>query len=55
MSASAGCGTSAVLLFSLESMNDGVDVDGDVEVCVVRMRVREGVAVLGWCWSLGSE
>ena len=32
MSASAGCGTCAGLLFSLGSMNDGVDVHGDVEV-----------------------
>ncbi len=31
MSALAGGGTCAGLLLSLESMNDGFDVDGDVE------------------------
>ena len=56
MSASAGCGTSAVLLFNVGGMNDGGDVDGDVEVCGFRLGVREGEAVVGWCLiRFGSE
>ena len=57
MSALAGCGTGAVLLFNV-GMNDGVDMDGDVEVCGFRLEVREGeiVLVVGWCLiRFGSE
>ena len=38
MSASARCGTCAGLAFGQGSMNEGVDVNGDVEVHVVRLR-----------------
>ena len=55
MSASAGCGTCAGLAFGQGSMNEGVDVNGDVEVCVVRLRGREDVAVNGWWNRFGSE
>ena len=56
MSASTMCGAGAVFVFGLGGMNEGVDENGDVEVCVVRLRVREGVAVIGW-WlgGFGSE
>ena len=45
MSALAGCGTGAVLLFNV-GMNDGVDMDGDVEVCGFRLGVREGECLI---------
>ena len=51
MSASAGCGTSAVLLFNVGGMNDGVDVDWDVEVGGFRLGVREGECLI----RFGSE
>ena len=55
MSASAGCGTCAGLLFSLGSMNHGVDVHGDVDVHVLILRGREHVAVIGWRIRFASE
>ena len=51
MSASAGCGTSAVLLFNVGGMNDGVDVDWDGEVGGFRLGVREGECLI----RFGSE
>ena len=36
MSASTMCGAGAVFVFGLGGMNEGVDENGDVEVCVVR-------------------
>ena len=50
MSASARCGTCAGLLFGPGSMNEGVGVNGDVEVHVLRLRGWEHVAVIGW-WN----
>ena len=43
--------------FNVGGMNDGVDVDWDVEVCGFRLGVREGEAVVvGWCLiRFGSE
>ena len=56
MSASTMCGACVVFVFGPGGMNEGVDENGDVEVCVVRLRVREGVAVIGWlCGGFGSE
>lgn len=56
VSASTMCGACAGFVFGQGGMNEGVDVNGEVEVCVVRLRRREGVAVIGWCWSrVGSE
>ena len=55
MSASARCGTCAGLAFGQGSMNEGVDVNGDVEVHVVRLRGWEDVAVNGWWNRFGSE
>jgi len=56
MSASTMCGACVVFVFGPGGMNEGVDENGGVEVCVVRLRVREGVAVIGW-WlgGFGSE
>ena len=55
MSASTRCGTCAGSVFGQGGMNEGVDVNGDVEVCVVRLRGREDVAVIGWWSRFGSE
>ena len=56
MSASTMCGACVVFVFGPGGMNEGVDGNGVVEVCVVRLRVREGVAVIGWlCGGFGSE
>ncbi len=56
MSASARCGTCAGLLLSLGYMNDGVDVNGDAEVHVLRLRGWEHVlAVIGWRNRFESE
>ena len=56
MSASARCGTCAGLLFGPGSMNEGVGVNGDVEVHVLRLRGWEHVlAVIGWRNRFESE
>ena len=55
MSASARCGTCAGLLFGPGSMNEGVGVNGDVEVHVLRLRGWEHVAVIDWRNRFASE
>ena len=55
MRASARCGMCAVLLFGLGSMNEGVDVNGDVQVHVLRLRGWEHVAVIDWRNRFASE
>ena len=60
MSASTMCGAGAVFVFGLGGMNDGVDENGDVEVCVVRLRyigflLESSFGPLGRFWSLPAS